>query len=143
MKIYIPLLNLLERDYACRVKKVRIARLSNVIGKFHDSSNFLFDVMEDIKTKGSVHLRQSIMSEKDYITVDDVADLLVKITLHGKQLIYNVASGINTTNKEILDKLKEHTLFDYSVEENARKIAFPKISNKKFVKSLVMSPLIF
>lgn len=41
--------------------------------------------------------------------MNDVLDILPRIALHGKNSIYNVASGVNVSTRQIADLLVEET----------------------------------
>jgi nucleoside-diphosphate-sugar epimerase len=43
------------------------------------------------------------------VSIVDVVKLLVRIAFEGKERLYNVASGINVTNREIAAVLHRHT----------------------------------
>jgi nucleoside-diphosphate-sugar epimerase len=120
---------------------VKIARLSNVIGNDKNTSNFLFSIIDEIVQNGHLNLKQTINSAKDYIFIDDVVDLLLKISINGNQKVYNVASGKNISNAEILDKLRTNYKFTYAVNENAIEKIFPKISNEKICEEFNFIPL--
>lgn len=112
-------------------KNVKIVRLSNVVGENDTSNNFLYSIINDVKKNSNLELQQSLVSSKDYIYIDDAVDVIMKIALEGKDVIYNVASGVNTTNEEILNELQKHFLFTYTVAQNPFSIIFPTISNQK------------
>jgi nucleoside-diphosphate-sugar epimerase len=109
---------------------VRIARLSNVFGGDINSENFLSDIIKRAVQTGHVKLETSFESEKDYIGVGDAVDLLIKIASGGKQKVYNVASGINTSNHQITDKLADLTRCVIEVATDARVVKFPVVSNE-------------
>jgi nucleoside-diphosphate-sugar epimerase len=86
-------------------KKVRIARLSNVIGDDFNSGNFLYSIILEAVKTNEIHLHQSPDVERDYIGLDCIVDLLVKIAINGKERIYNLASGFNISNREVVTKI--------------------------------------
>lgn len=92
-------------------KNVAIVRPSNVYGLALNSSLFLPSIVRNAINNGRVDLYVSPMYSKDYVSVDDVAEMTIKIArLFSSNLeIYNVASGINVTAREITDILKENT----------------------------------
>lgn len=106
---------------------VRIARLSNVYGDDFSSENFLSSVIRDAVMQGHVTLHTSRASAKDYVSIDDVVQLLPRIAREGRQRMYNVASGMNTTNAEILDVVRQQTGCRVEWSEDAETIAFPPI----------------
>ena len=107
---------------------IRIARLSNVYGDDFASENFLSSVIRDAVTKGHVRLHTSPASTKDYIGIHDVVHLLPRIAREGKQRIYNVASGINTTNAELPRVARQQTGCNVEWSEGAETISFPQIT---------------
>lgn len=106
---------------------VRVARLSNVVGDDFRSSNFIYSVMKDIMAQGSVTLQSTLDSEKDYVLIQDVVDALIHIALSGKQFIYNLASGVNLTNKQLFDAWKEVRQFEYRISPSAVRVYFEPI----------------
>ena len=107
---------------------VRVARLSNVYGNNHQSNNFLDSIIRDAVYEGRIALSTTLESEKDYVSVNDVVEILPKIATSGRHAIYNVASGVNVSNRELIDNLKSLTGSTVEVSNNARDICFPKIS---------------
>lgn len=107
--------------------RVRIVRLSNVLGEDYGSGNFIFSLIKDARQRGVMELRTTPDSEKDYVLVNDVVDLLPRIVEAGRQRVYNVASGCNVSNAAILDVIGEVTGARVQYVANARKIAFPRI----------------
>jgi nucleoside-diphosphate-sugar epimerase len=121
-------------------KNTKIARLSNVFGKHDTSTNFLFQIIDEIQKKGKVELHQTLSSAKDYILIDDVADLLINIALKGKEKIYNLASGFNTTNAEIIENLHSHFSFSSAINAMAKEVVFPVILNDKICNEFNYKP---
>ncbi|EMY61343.1 NAD-dependent epimerase/dehydratase family protein [Leptospira terpstrae] len=108
-------------------KNVRSVRLSNVLGADFQSGNFVISLFREAKATGKINLFTTLDSEKDYIHIQDVLELLLQISLKGKQSIYNVASGQNQTNRVILEKIREIMPFEIHISETARKIKFKPI----------------
>lgn len=79
---------------------VRVARLSNVVGgQDDDSDNFIPSLKREARA-GCIRLQTAPNSAKDYIHIDDVAALLPRIAVGGRQRLYNVASGSLVTHAE-------------------------------------------
>lgn len=112
-------------------KKVKIVRLSNVLGDDELSDNFIASIVRLIKTEKFVSLHTTLDSSKDYITVGSVAELLIKIAESGMHSIYNIATSVNLTNESVLKLLAEELNFKYRIEEEAKKIIFPQINISK------------
>ena len=108
----------------------RVARLSNVYGDDYGSDNFLSSVIRDALT-GSVTLRTSLQSAKDYISVEEVVGLLSQIALRGQHQIYNVASGINTSHEAIMSELRRLTRCELHISNGAPDGSFPGISTNR------------
>lgn len=121
-------------------RNVKIVRLSNIIGNDFSSENFLADIIRKIYTDGKFTLYSSLSSAKDYLFIDDAVDLLIKIAVNGKENIYNVASGHNISNEEIIAELKKNMHFSYSIAQNASEMRFPKISVKKISDEFNFKP---
>jgi nucleoside-diphosphate-sugar epimerase len=83
--------------------KGRVARPSNVYGQGQRHS-FIAMVLDEAAT-GTITFHSALASARDYVSVEDVAALLVKIALHGKERIYNVGSGIQVSNEELANAL--------------------------------------
>jgi len=111
--------------------KIRIARVSNVLGPDFKSENFVNSVIKDILKNKKVSLRTTPDSAKDYILVDALVDYLEKIATQGKERLYNVASGLNVTNAQILEALSQVASFESSYAPNSQKIVFPPIDVKR------------
>ncbi len=113
--------------FSCDKNKIRVVRLSNVYGFDPESNNFLSAIIKDAIIKKEVKLRTSLESEKDYINIYDVVKILSKIATKGRYNIYNVASGLNTSNRQILKIIRGKVKYQMSVEKNALSIVYPEI----------------
>ncbi len=120
--------------------KIRTVRLSNVSGNNFNSTLFLPSIIRDSILKKKIVLNSSLKSEKDYIHIDDVVKLLSQISLRGHSRIYNIASGKNTTNKEIISKLSEITQCKVKVMDNAPLYSFPTISIEQITTEFDFKP---
>jgi nucleoside-diphosphate-sugar epimerase len=113
---------------------VRIARLSNVIGdEGMPAENFLPDIVAQA-LRGKVSLRSSPASEKDYIDIQDVVELLPAIALHGQRSIYNVASGRNLAHRDWIGALRQTLEFELSADSNLPLTGFPPISIRRLAQ---------
>ncbi|MEC0133033.1 MULTISPECIES: NAD-dependent epimerase/dehydratase family protein [Paenibacillus] len=107
---------------------VRVARVSNVCGNDFSSNNFIYAIIKDAVNNGKIVLQTTLDSEKDYITVSDVAELLIQISHSGKERMYNVASGTNTTNKQWVEGISHHTGCEVELISNAKTVIFPAVN---------------
>jgi len=124
-------------------KIVRVARLSNVFGKGMHRDNFLWDITRHAASNQQIHLRTSIQSEKDYISVGEAVPLLQQISTNGIHKIYNVATGVNTSTKQIIDILEKNYQFKLSIEPEAQMHCFPKIDITKIKTEFSYTPIPF
>lgn len=112
---------------SCGRKNVRVLRLSNVYGGDFTHDNYLFSLIRDAVDTGYVSIETSEHSEKDYVSLNCVIDVLPKIALAGQHRLYNLASGVNVSNGKILAWLAELTGCRTNVAVNAPTIRFPHI----------------
>ena len=120
--------------------KVRVVRLSNVYGDDFVSDNFLPSLIRDAIIKKKLFLRTTLDSAKDYISISDVTDILPQIARKGRSRLYNVASGVNTTNRRITKELSLLTGCSVKVKKSAERIGYPVISIKKVVREFGFVP---
>lgn len=106
---------------------VRVARLSNVFGNDFSSDNFLPSLIRAAVVDGRIILGTALDSAKDYVHIDDVVSVLPKIALAGKQRVYNVASGRNISNRELVEIIRELTGCAAEVAGDAGHVSFPPI----------------
>jgi len=120
---------------------VKIARLSNVTGFNPNTHLFLPSIIKEaVKTK-KIKIFTSLKSEKDYIHINDVNDLIYKIIINGKNKIYNVASGQNIKTEELLKKIKSLTDCEIEIALNAPEYSFPVISVEKIKTEFNFKPI--
>jgi nucleoside-diphosphate-sugar epimerase len=108
--------------------RIRVARLSNVVGgEDIDSENFLPSLVREART-GCIRLQTTLESAKDYVHIDDVVRLLIFIAKSGEHRIYNVASGLQTTHQQWTDQLVKQTGCLVEVAPSAQTLKFPQIN---------------
>ncbi len=120
--------------------RVKIARLSNVVGLDFASDNFLISILRDSLRWGRVEMKSSLDSAKDYISVEDVANVVLRLGVEGRHAIYNVAAGTNTTHREILRQVVRLTRTEVTVNEGSPTIGFPRIDNSRLRTDLGFTP---
>ncbi len=123
------------------VKKFKIVRLSNIFGPDFTSDNFLTSIIRDALTAGKIILKSSASSQKDYLHVSDAADLITAIALNDEANgIYNVASGLNVTNGEILEVISKITGCEVEYTAGAEDIIFSPIDVIRIKDELGFKP---
>ena len=106
---------------------IKTVRLSNVIGYDFESDNFIYSLIKSAVDTGEISLQSNINNAKDYVMIEDVTNMLVEISLHGKQKLYNLASGMNISNKQILDTIENNTACKINASELGQIQYFPLI----------------
>lgn len=124
------------------VKNCKIVRLSNVIGEDYYSGNFITSIIKDALVNSQIILRTGPKSCKDYILLEDAVNLIIKIAKDGKQKIYNVASGLNTSNEDILHEIKRLTGCQIKYEKDVDNIIFSPIKIEKIKSEFNYTPSI-
>lgn len=120
---------------------VRVARLSNVLGNDPTSKNFLFCVLRDCVAKNCVELHQSLASAKDYVAVNDVANLLLRLGPEGKSSVYNVASGKNLSHGQLTERIGTLTGATVTVANDAQFYSFPTINIDRVTDEFSFRPV--
>lgn len=124
-----------------RRDKVRVARLSNVIGEDFRSTNFVFDLIRAAWRDGSVQLRSALNSSKDYILVEDVVRMLSRIAVEGTASCYNLASGINLKHAEVLAPILQVSGATVDVAADAATTMAPPIDITRLRTEFGFEPL--
>lgn len=112
----------------CGRDKVRIARLSNVVGPNEAKSNTFLGALCREAGRGHIQLQTALDSCKDYIWIDDAAELLLRIAVEGRHSVYNVASGRQTSHAEWCTAIQSRTKCSVAVNEGAPTLSFPPIA---------------
>lgn len=79
----------------------KVVRLSNVVGPGQPYSTFLGALLKEASATGAVTIQQHADHSKDYVALSDVVRLLPQIAVQGRQRLYNLGSGRNTTHAEV------------------------------------------
>lgn len=112
-------------------QNVKVVRLSNIVGPRNDRDLFIDEMLSEITTQRKLTLNSSPGSNKDYLYIDDAVQAIIILAESGVSGCFNVASGINVSNQEIIEHLCANFDFDLSVAINAPTIEFPVISIDK------------
>lgn len=111
---------------SCGRAGVKVVRLSNVLGYDAQSELFLFALIREALS-GHIELRTDPASTKDYILLEDVIALLPRIPVEGREWLYNVASGVDISHREIVERLSALTHCSWSVRPSSPLSHYPKI----------------
>jgi nucleoside-diphosphate-sugar epimerase len=110
---------------------VRVVRLSNVYGIDMPAETFLGQVLREGRATGGVVFCQSPTSAKDYVSTTAVLRLLPAIAAGGRQRIYNVAAGGNTSHAAIAACLRDVTGWRTAFAPNAPTVRQPPIDTAR------------
>jgi nucleoside-diphosphate-sugar epimerase len=121
-------------------RNTRVARISNVYGPDFHSENFLSSIIRDAVGRGKVVLRTAPESAKDYVSVAGVVDGLIQIATRGRERIYNLASGVNVTHRELAGKLSALTGCTIEFAPDAPVVSFPPINIERMRREFAFAP---
>lgn len=105
----------------------RVVRLSNVYGRGSSSMTFVNSLVDSALATGEIRLGQTLDSIRDYVDIEDVLPLLIRIVSEGKNRLYNIASGANISNQQIVEVLTDKLGCKVSLQEPAETVRFPRI----------------
>jgi nucleoside-diphosphate-sugar epimerase len=123
--------------------RFRVARLSNVIGAGAASPSFLASLLDEARHKSMVTFHSSPESRKDYVDLDDVDRALEAIALRGSHRLYNVASGLSTSNATLARLIREAFHVDAIFTAGAPTLAFPEIDVSRLRREFAFTPTPF
>lgn len=109
---------------------IRVVRLANVIGGGSTSPSFFAMLLDEAQIYKCLRIESAPNSAKDYITLQDVLMVLPEIAIHGRERVYNLASGVMISNAEIAALFEEKGV---QVEFTTAVVSqiFPTISNRR------------
>lgn len=120
--------------------RVRAVRLSNVIGHDPRPTNFVPSLVYDAVTTGVIRLRSAPEAAKDYVALDDVLELIPRVIHQGHHRLYNIASGVKVTNREIVERIAKETGCAIECLPASSALAFPDISITRASKDFGFVP---
>ena len=112
-------------------KKFKILRLSNVFGYNSNSPLLLPTLIRNALKKRKIKITISLNSTKDYIHIDDVLRVIMKINTNSKFDIYNLASGKNIKIRNIVNIIKKVTKCKVFLKNQKLIIKEPKINIRR------------
>jgi nucleoside-diphosphate-sugar epimerase len=119
----------------------RVVRVSNVYGGGMSPKSFLAAVLSDAVGMARIQFETTLDSCKDYLSLDDLLALLPRIATTGRHRLYNVASGINVTNRELSALISRLTKCRVSVAADPYSSVFPKISIDRVQREFAFAPV--
>lgn len=122
-------------------KPVRILRISSVYSGDFGATNFLSSIVRDACEQKELVLQSALDSERDYVELSDVLSAIRTIAEKGRQQLYNVASGENTTTGKIAETLAACTGCSIKVVDDARIDRFPQIKIDRLKEEFDFHPV--
>lgn len=123
-----------------KAANARVIRLSNVVGPGDVRSDNFIDSIVSEAMGGRLVVRSAPESSKDYIHIEDVAEMLPRIAANGRARIYNLASGVNVTHKEWTDEIASILPCDISYAPDSPVQIFPAIDVSQLIVEFGFSP---
>lgn len=120
--------------------KAKVVRLSNVVGKGGVRSENFVDTLVRDAIHGRLVVRSAPESAKDYIHIDDVAEMLPRIAVEGRRDIYNLASGVQVTHRQWTDEIKSLLPCEVVYQQGAALHQFPAIDITQLAREFYLSP---
>ena len=118
-----------------------VVRLSNVVGgQGQNTESFVYSLLREA-SQGHVLLRSDPASAKDYIHIDNVVQLLHCIAQGAAHRIYNVASGVQISHRQWLERISQTTGCQWSVGAQAETHQFLPIHIERIASEFNFSPL--
>jgi UDP-glucose 4-epimerase len=117
-----------------------IARLSSVYDNALEADNFIHGICRKALAAPTLEVATSSTTERDYIHIDDVCRALHRLTQSARHAIYNVASGVNLTNRELVDIVSRATGCRITIREQAADRPVPRIDISRLQQEFAISP---
>jgi nucleoside-diphosphate-sugar epimerase len=117
-----------------------VVRLSNVYGVDPAPQSFLGAVIDAAVRAGSVVLGQTLDSAKDYVSVQDVVDVVLRLARGGRHRVYNVAGGREVSHRDLVGSLRAATGCRVEVRTDAVRLASAPISIARAIEEFGYRP---
>ena len=122
-------------------KNIKVVRLSNLYGKYFSNQIYLLPtLLRESKNKGNISININKNSIKNYVNVEDVIPLILKIINKSKFRIYNIASNKLYSLKFIADCIKKNTKCKIKYSNQKIRYNEPKINITRVKKEFKFSP---
>ena len=108
--------------------KIKIIRPSNVVGTNAPLNLFIPSLINEAVETGKIVLHSTLDSEKDYVYIEDLVEIIPKIISSDKYQIYNIASGYNTSSKDIVNEIIRLTNCELEIASDAKKFSSSQIN---------------
>ena len=118
----------------------KIIRVSNILG-YSPKSPLVFPMfVKNAIFKKQITISINKNSSKDFVHIDDVVQLIIKIIKKGKSNIYNLASGKNIELITLANMIKSKIKCKIILKNQSIKIIEPKINITKIRNEFNFKP---
>jgi len=107
---------------------LKVVRISNVVGTGQPASTFMGSLLKEARDSARVTIQQPPTMAKDYVALQDVVRLLPLIAFQGRQRLYNLGSGFNTSHAEVADWLESQGVHVCFAPRATSDFSFPPLS---------------
>jgi len=102
--------------------RAKVVRLACVVGTNLDDDGFIPSLLKQAQGRNSIYPDTSPYFSRDYIGLDDVVNMVIRILNEGKLPIYNLASGMNVSNKQLFTLIEKLTKCVVKGNSHARSV---------------------
>jgi nucleoside-diphosphate-sugar epimerase len=121
-------------------RRLVIARLSSVYDDALSADNFLHGICRKALASPAVEVETAPEEERDYVHVDDVCRALHRLAEAPRERVYNVASGINLSNRALFDVVARATGCRITIRERPAAWPVPRIDVSRLRDELGITP---
>ena len=121
-------------------RRGHVVRISNVYGATFAAGSFVSEMLRQAAAGERIVLETSPESAKDYVSVVDVVDGLIRIATEGRAPVYNLASGRNVSHRELTTRLRELTGCQIDFAPAATTVTFPPIDIEPMRREFGFAP---
>lgn len=121
-------------------RNIVVARLSSVYDDAFEADNFLHRICRQALAAPSFEVDTASTAERDYVYIDDVCHVLRRLAEGARHPVYNVASGVNVSNRDLIDIVSDATGCRITVREQPRDRPVPRIDISRIQAEFGISP---
>jgi nucleoside-diphosphate-sugar epimerase len=115
--------------------RVKIARLSNIIGPNEGARDTFLGALCREAKQGRILVQTDPASQKDYLWIEDAANYLAAMTTGDESGVFNVARGVQTSHQEWADAIARASGVAVSYLPSAPPGGFPAIDTRHLVQN--------
>ena len=122
---------------------IKIIRLANLFGYYFTNQVYLLPtLLRQSINEGKINITINKNSRKNYLSVNDAIDVILKIITKSKYQVYNVASDKQISINQISEKIRELTNCKINYKNSNLLLNEPKINIQRIKKEFNFKPKI-